>query len=203
MFTGIIEEVGQVQEKNPAGSAYRFRFLAPKVSQGLRIGDSVSCNGVCLTAEEVFSDGFSATAVPETLSRTSLGQVEVGHRINLEAALKAGAPMGGHIVQGHVDGIAAVISVKELDKGAGWELTIRLPDEFSRYCIEKGSFTLQGISLTVASVNEYDLRFAIVPHTMTHTNLNQVKVGEKLNFEVDLVGKYVEKLLGYRSSIGI
>jgi riboflavin synthase len=197
MFTGIVEEVGVVREKIPVGPAMRFRFIALRVAHGLRIGDSVSCNGVCLTAEEVTSDGFTATAVPETLSRTVLGEIEKGHIVNLEAAIKAGAPMGGHIVQGHVDGVAEVVSIRELAGGGGKELSVRIPMEFTRYCVEKGSFALHGASLTIAGVEENILRFAVVPHTLAHTNLANVGPGKRLNFEVDLVGKYVEKLLGF------
>lgn len=197
MFTGIVEEVGTVREKIPSGPAFRFRFLAPKIAQALNIGDSVSCNGVCLTAEEIFPDGFSAVAVPETLTRTTLGEIEKGHSLNMEAAIKAGSPMGGHIVQGHVDGIAELIQVRDLPAGAGKELHVRIPAEFSRYCVEKGSFTLQGVSLTIAAVETNLLRFAIVPHTLAQTTLGQASPGKRLNIEVDIVGKYVEKLLGF------
>jgi len=197
MFTGIVEEVGVIREKIPTGPALRFRIAAPLVAQGLKIGDSIACNGVCLTAEEVFPDGFIATAVPETLSRTSLGKAAKGDSLNLEAALKAGSPMGGHIVQGHVDGVAEAVGWVDLPGGGGRELTVRIPEAFSRYCVEKGSMALHGVSLTLANVQGNLLRFALVPHTLAHTNLGAVVPGDSLNFEVDLVGKYVEKLLGY------
>jgi riboflavin synthase len=199
MFTGIVEEVGVVREKIPVGTALRFRFLAPKAAHRLKPGHSIACNGVCLTAEEIFPDGFTASAVPETLTRTTLGEVEKGHIVNLETALMAGSPMGGHIVQGHVDGIAEVLEMRELPAGSGKELRIRIPAAFTRYCVEKGSLTLHGISLTIAAVENDVLRFAIVPHTLSHTNLTNAGPGKRLNFEVDLVGKYVEKLLGYVS----
>src|SRR3954471_19274997 len=134
MFTGIVEEVGVLRERSSSGPAMRFRMSAPVIASGLKLGDSVSCNGVCLTAEEIFSDGFSATAVPETLNRTALGGLRVGDAINLEAALKAGSPMGGHIVQGHVDGVGEISGVKELQGGGGKELSVRIPSAFSRYC---------------------------------------------------------------------
>lgn len=197
MFTGIVEEVGVVREKIPVGPAMRFQFLAVRIAQTLHTGDSVSCNGVCLTAEKVTSDGFTATAVPETLARTALGEIEKGHIVNLEAAIKAGAPMGGHIVQGHVDGVAEVVGIRELTGGGGKELSVRIPMAFTRYCVEKGSLALHGVSLTIAGVESDILRFAIVPHTLAHTNLANVGPGKRLNFEVDLVGKYVEKLLGF------
>lgn len=197
MFTGIVEEVGVIREKIPVGPALRFRFMAPGVAQGLKPGDSVSCNGVCLTAETIFPDGFTATAVPETLQRSTLGLIAIGDAVNLESALKAGSPMGGHIVQGHVDGVAEVVAWMELPDGSGRELTIRVPETMTRYCVEKGSLGLHGVSLTIAGIDGDRIRIALVPHTLSHTNLGRMKAGDKLNFEVDLIGKYVEKLLGF------
>src|SRR4051812_11266364 len=197
MFTGIVEEVGVLRERIPSGPAIRLRLSAPRIAPGLKLGDSVSCNGVCLTVEEILPDGFSATAVPETLARTTLGKARVADAFNLEPALKAGSPMGGHIVQGHIDGVATVTGIRELPGGGGKELSVRVPSEFSRYCVEKGSFALHGASLTIAGVEKDVLRFALVPHTLAHTNLGKAAVGDKVNFEVDLVGKYVEKMLGY------
>jgi riboflavin synthase len=197
MFTGIVEEVGVIREKIPAGPALRFRLTAPGVARGLKPGDSVACNGVCLTAEEVFPDGFTATAVPETLRRTTLGSARQGDAVNLEGALKAGSPMGGHIVQGHVDGVGEVSGWRDLPGGGGKELTIRIPHDFTRYCVEKGSLALHGVSLTIAGIEADGLRIALVPHTLSHTNLGGMHPGAALNFEVDLVGKYVEKLLGF------
>jgi riboflavin synthase len=197
MFTGIVEEVGLIREKIPVGNALRFRVGGPSVARGLKAGDSVSCNGVCLTAEEIFPDGFSATAVPETLDRSTLGNLAKGDPVNLEAALKAGSPMGGHIVQGHVDGVATVSAWRDLPAGAGKELTIRIPPALARYCVEKGSLALHGVSLTIAAVAGESLRIALVPHTLAHTNLGGMRAGDRLNFEVDLIGKYVEKLLGF------
>jgi riboflavin synthase len=197
MFTGIVEEVGIIRDKIPAGPALRFRLTAPVVARGLKAGDSVACNGVCLTAEEVFPDGFTATAVPETLQRTTLGSIRKGGSVNLEGALKAGAPMGGHIVQGHIDGVGEVSGWRDLPGGAGRELTIRIPHAFTRYCVEKGSLALHGVSLTIAGIEAEQIRIALVPHTLSHTNLGGMHPGDALNFEVDLVGKYVEKLLGF------
>jgi riboflavin synthase len=202
MFTGIVEEVGTIRDKIPAGPALRFRLTAPVVAKGLKPGDSVACNGVCLTAEEVFPDGFTATAVPETLKRTTLGSARKGETVNLEAALKAGGPMGGHIVQGHVDGVGEVTGWRDLPGGAGKELAIRIPHAFTRYCVEKGSLALHGVSLTIAGIDGDAIRIALVPHTLAHTNLGCMKPGDTLNFEVDLVGKYVEKLLGFAKQGG-
>jgi riboflavin synthase len=202
MFTGIVEEVGVIREKIPVGPALRFRLTAPGVAQGLKPGDSVSCNGVCLTAETIFPDGFTATAVPETVARTTLGAMGNGDAVNLESALKAGSPMGGHIVQGHVDGVAEVAAWKDLPDGSGRELSIRVPETFTRYCVEKGSLALHGVSLTIAGIDGDRIRIALVPHTLSHTNLGRMKAGDRLNFEVDLVGKYVEKLLGFVNGPG-
>jgi riboflavin synthase len=202
MFTGIVEEVGVIRDKMPVGPALRFRITAPKTATGLKPGDSVACNGVCLTAEEIFPDGFTATAVPETLDRTALGAAAKGDGLNLEAALKAGAPMGGHIVQGHIDGVGRVAAWKDLPDGSGRELTIRIPEAFTRYCVEKGSIALHGVSLTIASIDGDAIRIALVPHTLSHTNLGRMQVGAQINFEVDVVGKYVEKLLGYLGGKG-
>jgi riboflavin synthase len=203
MFTGIIAEVGTLREKFPIGPAMRMHISAPGIAASLSLGDSVACNGVCLTAEEIFADGFSATAVPETLQRTTLGATRRGDAINLESALKAGSPMGGHIVQGHVDGMGTVSAWRDLPAGAGKELTIRIPQTQTRYCVEKGSICLHGVSLTIASLEADAIRIALVPHTLSHTNLGAMKPGDALNFEVDVIGKYVEKLLGFLPKGGL
>lgn len=195
MFTGIVQEVGILTDRTSEGPSVRFRIQGPRVAAGLKVGDSVACNGVCLTAEEVFADGFAATAVPETLGCTALGDLVPGDGINLEPALPAGAPIGGHFVQGHVDGIAVVGEVKTLPGAGGKELTVRLPSGFLKYCVAKGSFGLHGVSLTIASLAGDSLRFALVPHTLSHTNLDRAAPGHRLNFEVDMLGKYVERLL--------
>lgn len=199
MFTGIVQEVGVLRERLAAGPAVRFRVQSARVAPGLKVGDSVACNGVCLTAETVAEDSFTATAVPETLSRTTLGELQAGDGINLEPALAVGTPLGGHFMQGHVDGVCEVTSVKELPGGGGKELTVRLPAGYPRYCIEKGSFGLHGVSLTIAGLDGDALRFALVPHTLAHTTLDKAAPGRRLNFEVDMLGKYVERLLERRA----
>jgi riboflavin synthase len=195
MFTGIVQEVGVLRERSQAGPSVRFHVHAPSIAPGLKVGDSVACNGVCLTAESVMADGFTATAVPETLSRTVLGELRQGDGINLEPALSVGASLGGHFMQGHVDGIAEVVEAKALPAGGGKELTVRIPEAFTRYCVEKGSFGLHGASLTIARLEGARLTFALVPHTLAHTTLDKASRGDRLNFEVDMLGKYVEKLL--------
>lgn len=205
MFTGIVQEVGVLKDKDrsSAGPALRLRIQGPRIAAGLKVGDSVSCNGVCLTAEEVFPDGFSATAVPETLSCTTLGDLVPGDGINLEPALAVGAPLGGHFMQGHVDGIAEVAEVKALPGDGGKELTVRLPAGFLKYCVAKGSFGLHGVSLTIASLDGDRIRFALVPHTLSHTTLDKAAPGHRLNFEVDMLGKYVERLLSRGLTAGV
>lgn len=198
MFTGIVQEVGTLQARNPSGPALRFRFRAPRVASGIKPGDSVACDGVCLTAEEILPDGFTATAVPETLSRTTLGALREGEALNLEPALSVGSPLGGHFMQGHVDGVGEVIGARALGGDGGKELTVRVPRGFLRYCVEKGSFGLQGVSLTIAGLDGDALRFALVPHTLAHTTLDRAVAGTRLNFEVDMLGKYVERLLEAR-----
>lgn len=198
MFTGIVQEVGVLRDKTAKGPAIQFRFQAPRIAARLKSGDSVACNGVCLTAEDVLADGFTATAVPETLSRTALGDLVNGDGINMEPALAAGDPLGGHFMQGHVDSVAEVAAVKSLPGGGGKELTVRVPSEYLRYCVEKGSFGLHGVSLTIAGLEGEHLRFALVPHTLAHTTLDKAVPGTRLNFEVDMLGKYVARILEYR-----
>ncbi|HLP40076.1 MAG TPA: riboflavin synthase [Fibrobacteria bacterium] len=201
MFTGIVQELGKVAECGSVGPSLRFRITAPRIAAGLKMGDSVACNGVCLTAEQVFPDGFAVTAVPETLSRTALGDLGPGGTLNLEPALSVGTPLGGHFMQGHVDGVAEVTEVRALPNGGGKELTVRIPRDFARYCVEKGSFGLHGVSLTIAAAEGADgelIRFALVPHTLAHTTLDSAVPGQRLNFEVDMLGKYVERLLAAR-----
>jgi riboflavin synthase len=200
MFTGIVQEVGIVREKSAAGPAMHFRIAAPRIAPGLKVGDSVACNGVCLTAETVLPDGFTATAVPETLSRTTLGSLEAGDGLNIEPALAVGTPLGGHFMQGHVDAVGEVVAVKPFAAGGGKELSVRIPAAYGRYCVEKGSFGLHGVSLTIAALEGDVLRFALVPHTLSHTTLDNAVPGTRLNIEVDMLGKYVERLLSYRDA---
>ncbi len=201
MFTGIVQELGEIRESLPAGEAIRFSFKAPLLAAQLKIGDSVACDGACLTVEQSGSGEFSVCAVPETLSKTALGNWNAGTRVNLEPALTPQTPMGGHFMLGHVDGVCEVTQIKNLAAGEGREISVRLPEEFLRYCVYKGSLTLSGISLTIASVEADVLRFAIIPHTLEVTNLGSVKSGALLNFEVDILAKYVERQLQKSSGI--
>jgi riboflavin synthase len=204
MFTGIVQELGEIRERLPAGKAIRFSFQAPMLSGKLKVGDSVACDGVCLTVEQNESSGFSVCAVPETLVKTTLGGLKAGDIVNLESALTTQDPLGGHFVLGHVDGVCEIISVKTLASGEGCEITVRLPEEFLPYCVYKGSLALSGVSLTIAAIEGDSLRFALIPHTLNATNLGRrVKLGTRLNFEVDILSKYVERQLAFRASPGV
>jgi riboflavin synthase len=194
MFTGLIEEVGRI-----AAPAPRVRIHCATILGDLKEGDSVSVSGVCLTALDIGPDGFSADLAPETLRRTSLGDREVGDLVNLERSLRADARLGGHIVQGHVDGTAELLSLDELGDG-NWWLKIRLPAELDRYVVFKGSISIDGTSLTVASLESNVLGVTIIPHTFQNTALHTRKPGDRVNIEVDILAKYLEKLThGYKS----
>ncbi len=194
MFTGLIEEVGRI-----AAPAPRVRIHCSTILSDLKEGDSISVSGVCLTALDIGPDGFSADLAPETLRRTSLGDRQVGDLVNLERSLRADARLGGHIVQGHVDGTAELLSLEELGDG-NWWLKIRLPPELDRYVVFKGSISIDGTSLTVASLESNILGVTIIPHTFQNTALHTRKPGDRVNIEVDILAKYLEKLThGYKS----
>ncbi len=196
MFTGIVQETGRVRGLSPLGGAVRFTISAPGLSSRLAVGDSVACDGVCLTVERLERDGFTVCAVPETLARTTLGHLAMGSALNLESALTPTTPMGGHFVHGHVDGTCEVIEIRPLGDGEGREVTVRLPGPFARYCVYKGSICLSGVSLTIAAVEGSSVRVALIPHTLSATTLGNATVGDLLNFEVDILAKYVERLAG-------
>ena len=188
MFTGLIEEVGRI-----AAPAPRVRIQCSTILSDLKEGDSVSVSGVCLTALDIGPDGFSADLAPETLRRTSLGDRKVGDLVNLERSLRADARLGGHIVQGHVDGTAELLLLDELGDG-NWWLQIRLPPELDRYVVFKGSISIDGTSLTVASLESNILGVTIIPHTFQNTALHTRRPGDRVNIEVDILAKYLEKL---------
>lgn len=194
MFTGIIEELGEVEsfEMRPAGARARIRCRV--VLDDLKEGDSVSVSGVCLTAVDIRAGGFSADIAPETLRRSNLGGLRRGARVNLERSLTPGGRLGGHIVQGHIDGTAELLALESLGAG-NWWLKVRVPSEFTRYLVEKGSVALDGISLTVASIEGDLLSATIIPHTHTNTTLAAYRPGDRLNLECDILAKHVEKLL--------
>lgn len=193
MFTGIIEEVGSVASIRKGAHSCVLTVNASRVLEDVHLGDSIATNGVCLTVTSFTSHSFSADVMHETLNRSSLGSLHIGSPVNLERAMLAGGRFGGHIVSGHIDGVGTISSIKE-DDNAVWYI-VEAPSNILRYIIEKGSITLDGISLTVAKVTNSNFSVSIIPHTRAQTNLASKKVGDVLNLENDLVGKYVERLM--------
>lgn len=189
MFTGIIEEVGQVKFFNDS----EIEIRANSVLDNTKIGDSIAINGVCETVTELSQQSFKAKVSPETFAVTTLGALKAGDCVNLERALTLNSRLGGHIVTGHVDCCAELISIiKKTDFN---EMIFELPQEHTKYVVYKGSITINGISLTVAEVNNNKIRIAVIPHTFNNTNLKNLKIGDKVNIETDILGKYVEKML--------
>jgi len=193
VFTGIVEERGSVRAVTDLGDAARLEFSGPTVTSDAGPGDSIAVNGVCLTVVEVDRGGFSADVMQETLTRSALGSLVVGSPVNLERAARVDSRLGGHIVQGHVDGVARVRSVQP---GENWTtLSFDLPAGLSRYLVEKGSITVDGVSLTVVSVDDDAFSVSLIPTTLTHTTLGSREVGDPVNIEVDVIAKYVERLM--------
>ena len=193
MFTGLVEELGTVRERTPSAAGARLVIACDAVRDGLAIGDSVSVNGACLTVVEMGDDWFAVDCVEETLRRTSVGDREAGDHVNLERAMRVGDRLGGHIVQGHVDGTGTVRAFTP--EGDGMLMSVGAPDEVLRYVVEKGSITVYGVSLTVASREPDGFTIALIPHTMQMTTLNPGAVGRRVNLEADVVAKYVEALV--------
>ncbi|HXP15927.1 MAG TPA: riboflavin synthase [Terriglobales bacterium] len=206
MFTGIIEEVGRVTRIAREKASRRLTVSASRLTRELRKGDSIAVSGVCLTAVEVTSKSFAADLAPETWKRTSFSRIERGARVNLELPMRADGRFGGHIVQGHVDGTGRFMALEKIAGTDGYWLRIEIPPELARYVIFKGSLSIEGISLTVAKVEATKVTAAIIPHTVQMTNLKSLKPGDAVNLEVDMVAKYVEKMItgeGPNSSITV
>jgi riboflavin synthase len=189
MFTGIVRERGRVVSIEQEGDAVRLEIAAPETASTLAVGDSVSVSGACLTATAIANGNFAVTAVPETLSRTTLGRLTIGGEVNLEPALHAGDALGGHFVQGHVDAVGRAASIEE---GRVW---VGAGPEVLRYCVEKGSITVDGVSLTITGLREDAFEVALIPHTLEVTTLGALEPGDEVNLEVDVLAKYVEKLI--------
>ncbi len=198
MFTGIIEETGRLLTYTPHDTGASLRIACQAVREGLKPGDSVSVNGVCLTAVDLAPDSFGADLAPETLRRTNLGDLAAGSLVNLERSMPANGRYSGHIVQGHVDGTGELLALDLLGDGNYW-LTIRVPAELDRYIVFKGSICIDGVSLTVAALEGGRLSVTIIPHTYTHTAMSQWQPGRRVNLEVDVIAKYVEKMMAARS----
>ncbi|MFF5362143.1 riboflavin synthase [Streptomyces scabiei] len=200
MFTGIVEELGEVTAVEKLGDSSRFRLRGPVVTEGARHGDSIAVNGVCLTVVEHEDDWFTADVMAESLQRSSLGALTVGSRVNLERPMAVGDRLGGHIVQGHVDGTGEVIERKPSEN---WEIVkISLPADLTRYVVEKGSITVDGISLTVVDAGPDHFTVSLIPTTLDLTTLGRKQPGDPVNLEVDVIAKYVERLLGDRGTAG-
>jgi riboflavin synthase len=194
LFTGLIEEIGIIDSIETRAGGARLRLRAPLVATGLSAGDSVSVSGVCLTAVDLRESSFGADVSPETLKRSTLGGLRTGSAVNLERALTPSSRMGGHIVQGHVDGVGEIESVEPAG-GDNWWLRVRVRDELDPYLVFKGSITVEGISLTIAEVERGRVAVAVIPHTYEHTTLKLRRPGDAVNIETDVLAKYVEKML--------
>ena len=197
MFTGIIEELGTVASVEVLPDSIRMAIKGDLVRQDLSQGESISVNGVCLTAAEITSDGFIADVMLETLNRSSLSGISQGESVNLERAMSGAGRFGGHVVQGHVDGVAEIIS---REPSANWEVVkVRIPAELSKYVVHKGSITFDGVSLTVNDISDNTVSLSLIPETLRLTTLGTKQVGDKLNVEADILAKHIEKLIEARS----
>jgi len=196
MFTGIIEELGHVASIEIKGQQRRVIISSSKLTQELKQGDSISVSGVCLTAVDISSDSFTCDLAQETWLRTSFSRLKPNAPVNLELPMRADGRFDGHVVQGHVDGIGAVVSFEQVRDGNDYVLQISVPSELTRYIVVKGSLAIEGISLTVASIDGTNVRVAIIPHTAEVTNLRSLKPGDAVTLEVDVIAQYVEKMIG-------
>ena len=205
MFTGLIQETGEVAstQRVPGqhrGSVTRITIKAENIPSALKSGDSVAVSGVCLTALDISEHRFSADLAEETLTRTSLQGLKAGSLVNLELAAMAKDRMGGHVVQGHVDGVGSIVSLEKIKYRDDWRLILELPPALSRYVVPQGSITVEGISLTVASIERSRVEIAIIPHTWQATNLRALRDGDPVNIEVDVLAKYAEKMAHGKTS---
>ncbi|MEU8706127.1 riboflavin synthase [Streptomyces sp. NPDC048565] len=195
MFTGIVEELGEVTAVEKLDDASRFRLRGPVVTEGAKHGDSIAVNGVCLTVVDLGDDEFTADVMAETLDRSSLGVLAPGSRVNLERPMALGGRLGGHLVQGHVDGTGHIV---ERRISENWEIVkVSLPDGLARYVVEKGSITVDGVSLTVVDAGTDHFTISLIPTTLALTTLGIKEPGDPVNLEVDVLAKYVERLLGH------
>lgn len=197
MFTGIVEEIGKIAAISNYGNFIQLKVLAKKVLEDVSLGDSIAVNGICLTVTSFSTDYFTADVMPETLKRSSLKYAKSGSSVNLERAMAANGRFGGHIVSGHIDGIGKILSITK-DRNAIW-YRISTDSEILKYIVEKGSITIDGISLTVAKVTDSDFSISAIPHTVAITILGQKKTGDTVNLENDILGKYVEKIVNYNN----
>lgn len=196
MFTGIIEEIGQIVAIEKNGKSAKLTILAKKILEDICLGDSIAVNGICLTACYISKQHFIADVMVETMNRSNLGSLQKGSHVNLERAMSANGRFGGHIVSGHVDGIGTIIHLKR-EENAIW-VTIKTNEKILKYIVEKGSIAIDGISLTIAYVDDDCFKVSIIPHTADKTILLSKKIGDTVNLECDIIAKYIEKLLFYK-----
>lgn len=193
MFTGLVEEVGRIRSIGGGNRAKRLTVSARQVLNGAKTGDSIAVNGVCLTVTRLGSDQFEADVMPETMDKTNLGRLRPGTPVNLERALAAGERLGGHFVQGHVDGVGRIRARTPIENAVLFE--VEIPENLTRWMVDKGSVAVNGISLTLVTVSPRSFTVSIIPHTLAHTQLQHAQPGDEVNIECDMIGKYVAKLL--------
>ena len=198
MFTGLIEEIGQVRQRRREGDFQRLTIGAQRVRTDLRLGDSVNIDGACQTVVELGMDSFAVESVAETLERTTLGQLQIGSAVNLERALCPQDRLGGHLVLGHVDGVGRISRLEQ--RHENWILAVEPPRALERYIASKGSIAMDGISLTVVEIGTGDFTMSVIPHTFESTTLARRRLGDRVNLEVDIIARYVERLLTAGSS---
>lgn len=201
MFTGLVEEIGSIKSIQRHGSSLRLTIGAAKVLEGVKIDDSICVSGVCLTVIAHEADSFAVQVVDETLRKTSLGNLRISSRVNLERALRPTDRLGGHFVQGHVDGVARLVSFE--NQSSGKLLRVELPNALLPYVIPQGSFALEGVSLTVARIEGNHVGIALIPHTLASTTLGEAREGDMLNVETDLLGKYIARLMQFQKESGL
>ncbi len=192
MFTGLIQDVGTIQSLTPNREGREF-FIKTSLAADIKVDDSVATNGVCLTATHVTKEGFRCQAVPTTLEKSALGDLKTGDPVNLELSLRPQDRLGGHMVQGHVNGMGTIKAITQ--HGKTWEFRLSFPLELRKYMISEGSIAVDGISLTIAGLFETELTLAIIPHTLQKTTLGSKKIGDRVNLEVDMIAKYIENFL--------
>ncbi|MBM7623317.1 riboflavin synthase [Sporohalobacter salinus] len=197
MFTGIVEEMGKVSSINRGSQSIELKIKADKVLQDVEIGDSIATNGVCLTVTDFSESYFTVDVMPETMRKSSLAELKIGSEVNLERALRLQDRLGGHLVSGHIDGTGKIQDKKQEDNAI--LVTISLPVDLKKYLISKGSIAIDGISLTIAELHQHEFIISLIPHTAEETTLGQKDVGDTVNLEVDLIGKYVEKMLNFQA----
>ncbi len=196
MFTGIIEEIGTVKSLGHIASAFEIDINCKKICEDVKIDDSIAINGVCLTVIDFGKSYFKVTAIKETLTKSTLGKLKINQKVNLERALRPTDRLGGHIVQGHVDCIGKIISIRQIHPS--YELVIQYPQDYAKYVVEKGSICIDGISLTIVKAYENKFSVAIIPHTWNNTTLQFLNVGNDVNLEFDIIGKYIENISKYQ-----